>query len=168
MPFYPLQNMSREAELWDWKTTLTIFGLLVIMVILYGSEQWANSTTEMQWKQIEKIQEHLIINKFKIKSVVPYAILLSETGASPIESISMVRVITYLKKIEQMEEGRWPKVVFSDRLCKKKKTWMRKNNKCFSKWGIFLSMCRTNNKEIKNYVMDKFHKRTWEKEEVLH
>lgn len=24
-----------------------------------------------------------------------------------------------------MEEGRWPKVVFNDRLCKRKKTWMQ-------------------------------------------
>ena len=71
-------------------------------------------------------------NPFKIKSAVPYAVLLSETGAAPIEAISMVRVIKYLKKIEQMEEGRWPKIVFSDRLCKIKKTWMQQNNKWFS------------------------------------
>jgi hypothetical protein len=81
-----------------------------------------------------------------------------------IEAIAMVRVIRYLKKIEQMEEGRWSNVVFSDRLCKIKKTWMRQNNKWCSKWGICLSMCPTNSKEIKKIVMDKFHKRTWEKE----
>jgi len=74
----------------------------------------------MQWRQIEKIQKRLITNKFKIKSAVPYDILLREIGTSPIEAISMVRVINYLKKIEQMEEGRWPKVVFNDRLCKSK------------------------------------------------
>jgi hypothetical protein len=144
----------------------------VILMILYGCELWASSTTEMQWKQIEKIQKRLITNKFKIKSAVPYAILLSEIGASPIEAIAMVRVIRYLKKIEQMEEGRWPKVVFNDILCKRKKTWMRQNNKWFSKWGICLSMCPTKSKEIKTFVMDKFHKHTWEKgareKEVLH
>jgi hypothetical protein len=63
----------------------------------------------------------LITNKFKIKSAVHYIILLSETGAAPIEAIAMVRVIRYLKKIEQMEEGRWPKVMFSNRLCKRMK-----------------------------------------------
>ena len=63
----------------------------------------------------------MITNKFKIKSAVPYDIFLSETGTAPIEAIAMVRVIRYLKKIEQMEEGRWPKVVFNDRLCKSKK-----------------------------------------------
>lgn len=62
-----------------------------------------------------------------------------------------------------MKKG-WLKVVFTDILCKIKKTWMCKNNKCFSKWGIFLSMCPANSKEIKYFVMDKFHKLTWEKE----
>ena len=98
--FYALQNMGREAKLWDWKTTLTLFWLLMIPVILYGCELWANNTTEMQWRQIEKIQKRLITNKFKIKIAIPYAILLSETGATPIEAIAMVRVIRYLKKIE--------------------------------------------------------------------
>jgi hypothetical protein len=102
-------------------------------MILYGCELWANNKTEMQWKQMEKIQKWLITNKFKIKSAVLYAILLSEIGAAPIETIVVVRVIRYLKKNEQMEEGRWPKVVFSHRVCKRKKTWMRQNNKWFSK-----------------------------------
>jgi hypothetical protein len=37
--------------------------------------------------------------------------MLSEMGDAPIEAIAMVRLIRYLKKIEQMEENRWPKVV---------------------------------------------------------
>ena len=162
--FYALQNRCREAELWDWKTTLTLFGLLVILVILYGCELWVSSTSDRQWKKIEKIQKHLITNKFKIKSVVTYDILLSEIGAAPIEAMAMIQVIRYLKKIEQMEEGRCPKVVVNDILCTRKKTWMRQNNKWFSKWGICLSMCPTRSKEIKAFVMDKFHKCTWEKE----
>ena len=91
-------------------STLTLFGLLVIPVILYVCELWANNTSDMQWRQIEKIQKRLITNKFKIKSAVPFDILLSEIGITPIEAIAMVRVIKYLKTIEQMEEGRWPKV----------------------------------------------------------
>ena len=64
-------------------------------MILYSCEMWASSTSDMQWKQIEKIQKRLITNKFKIKSAVPYAILLSETRVAPIEAIAMVRVISY-------------------------------------------------------------------------
>lgn len=60
-----------------------------------------------------------------------------------------------------MEEGRWPKVVFNDILCKRNKTWMQQNNNWFSKWGICLKTCPINGKEIKAFVMDKFHKRTW-------
>ena len=53
------------------------------------------------WKQVEKIQKRLITNKFKIKSVVPYAILLSETWAAPIEEIAMVWIIRYFKKMNK-------------------------------------------------------------------
>ena len=103
--FYAFQNSGRETELWNWKPTQTLFGLLVIPVILYGCELWANNISNMQWRRIEKIQKRLITNKFKIKSAIPYDILLSETGAAPIEAIAMVRVIRYLKKL-----SKWKKV----------------------------------------------------------
>jgi hypothetical protein len=89
--------------------------------------------------------------------------MLSEMGVAPIEAIAMVCLIGYLKKIEQMEDNRWPKVVFNDILCKRKKTWMQQNIKWLSKWDIHLNMCPTNNKEIKDFVIDRFHKRTWDK-----
>lgn len=83
-----------------WKTIKVLFGLLVCPVMLYGYELWASNTPVSKWKQIEKIQKHLIMSKFKIKSSVPYDIMLSETGATPIEAIAMVRLIRYLKIIE--------------------------------------------------------------------
>ena len=89
--------------------------------------------------------------------------MLTEVGAALIEAIAMVRLIRYLKKIEQMEDDRWPKVVFNDILCKRKKTWMRQNNKWLSKWDIYLNMCPTNSNEIKVFVIDKFHKQIWGK-----
>ena len=107
----------------------TLFGILVIPMVLYGCEVWASSTSDLEWKQIEKIQKCLNTNKFKIKSSVPYDIMSSEMGVAPIEAIAMVRLIRYLKKIEQMEDSRWPKIVFNDILCKRKKTWMRQNIK---------------------------------------
>ena len=91
--FYAFQNRCREAELWDWKTMQTLFGLLVIPIVLYGCEVWASSTYELQWKQIENIQKHMITSKFKIKSLVPYEITLSEMGVASIEAITMVRLI---------------------------------------------------------------------------
>ena len=160
---HPSKIDAEKQSYGDWKTTQTLFGLLVISVVLYGCEVWDNSTSDLQWQQIEKIQKRLIINKFKIKSSVPYDIMLSEVGAAPIEAIAMVRLIRYLKKIEQMEDNRWPKVVFNDILCKIKKTWMRKNNKWLHKWDIHLSTCPTNSKEIKVFVIDKFHKQIWGK-----
>jgi putative cell wall-binding protein len=61
----------------------TLFGLLVIPVVLYGCEVWANNTSDLQWKQIEKIQKRLITNKFKIKSSVPYDIIVGVTSHTP-------------------------------------------------------------------------------------
>lgn len=42
------------------------------------------------------------MSKFKIKSSVSYEITLSETGATSIEAIAMVRLVRYLQRIEQM------------------------------------------------------------------
>jgi hypothetical protein len=77
---------------------------------------------------------------------------MSEIGAVLIEAIAMVSLIRYLKKIEQMENS---KII----LCKRKKAWI----KWLSKWDIHLNRCPTNSKEIKAFVMDRFHKLTWDK-----
>jgi len=95
--------------------------------MLYGCELWASSTPVSKWKQIEKIQKHLIKSKFKIKSSVPYEIMLSETGETLIEAIVMVRLIRYLKRIEQMRVGRWLNVIFNEGKSERKKTWMKQN-----------------------------------------
>ena len=99
---YSLQNRCRKTELWDWKTIKVLFGLLFCPTMLYGCELWASSTPVSKWKQIEKIQKRLIMSKFKIKGSVPYEIMLSETGATPIKTIAMVQLIRCLKRIEQM------------------------------------------------------------------
>jgi len=80
-------KQCKEAELWDWKNHSNFFSASSDSVILYGFVLWASSTSQMQWRQIEKIQKRLITNKFKIKSGVPYDILLSETGTATIEAI---------------------------------------------------------------------------------
>jgi hypothetical protein len=72
-----------------------------------------------------------------------------------------------------MEDSRWPKVLFNDIMCKRKKMWMRQNSKWLNKWDIYLNRCPTNSKKIKVFVIDRFHKQTWnksarEKESVLY
>lgn len=96
----------------------------MLPVVLYGCEVWASRISDVQWKQIEQFKKCLISNKFKLKISVPYDIMLSEVGTAPIEEIALARLISYLKRIGQMEEGRWPKVVFNDTLCIRKKSWM--------------------------------------------
>ena len=135
---YSLQNRCREVELWDWKMIKVLFGLLVCPMMLYGCELWASNNPISKWKQIEKIQKRFIMSKFKIKSSVPYEIMLSETGATPIEAIAMVRLIRHLKRIEQMRVGRWPNVIFNEGMSERKKTWMKQNYTWMQKWNIYL------------------------------
>ena len=42
--------------------------------------------------------------------------------ADPIEAIAMVRLIRYIKRIEQIEGGRWPKVIFNEGMSERKKS----------------------------------------------
>ncbi|XP_059077995.1 uncharacterized protein LOC131876576 [Cryptomeria japonica] len=113
---YALQNRCAEAELWDWKTIQTLFRLLVLSVILYGCEVWASNTLDSQWKQIERIQKRLITSKFKIKSTVPYDIMLSETGAAPIEAAAMLRTNSHQLRCET-EWWKRPKEIWEERVC---------------------------------------------------
>ncbi|KAH9293516.1 hypothetical protein KI387_041284, partial [Taxus chinensis] len=158
---YLLQNRCRKAKLWDWKTKKTLFGLLVTPVALYGCEVWGSSVSKHGWRQLERIQKHLITSTLKVKSTVPYEILLAEAGTFPMEASAITRLISYLKKVESMDNLRWPKMVTEDNLERRKKTWMKQNNKWMNKWGINFQECPNNNREIKNYVMEKFRTAMW-------
>ena len=81
----------------------------------------------------------------------------------PIEAISMEWLIRYLKRIEQMGVGRWPNVIFNEGMSERKKTWMSQNYTWMQEWNIYLNVCPTNSKELKNFVMEKFYKRVWGK-----
>ena len=89
--------------------------------------------------------------------------MLSETGATSIEAIAIVPLIRYLQRIEQMGEGRWPKIIFNEGMSERRKSWMRQNNKWMQNWNIYLNACPTNSKDLKSFVMEKFCKRIWGK-----
>ena len=146
---YLLQNRCRTLELWDWKTKKILFGLLVIPVILYGSEVWGSSVSNHKWRQIERIQKHFITTNLKIKSIVPYKIILAEAGMFPVEASTIVRLLSYLKKVSKMDAHRWPNRVVVGELVRQKKTWKKQNDKWFNKWNINYQKCSENNSEIK-------------------
>ncbi|KAH9324645.1 hypothetical protein KI387_004823, partial [Taxus chinensis] len=160
---YSLQNRCRKAELWDWNTKKTLFGLLVTPVALYGCEVWGSNMSRHWWRQVERIQKHLITSTLKVKSTVPYEILLAEAGMLPMEASAITRLISYLKKVESMDNHRWPKMVIEDNLERRKTTWMKQNTKWMEKWGIHFQECPNNNREIKNYVAEKFRNIMWTK-----
>lgn len=59
--------------------------------------------------------------------------ILSETRSAPIEPMVMVHLLSYLKRTQNMENDRWPEVVFNDVLSQRKKRWMQQNIKWMGK-----------------------------------
>lgn len=159
-----LQNRCRKAELWDWKTRKTFFGLLVMPVVLYGCEVWGRSMSNYRWRQLERIQKHMITCNLKLKTTVPYEIILAESGTFPLEASTISRLLNYLKKVENMDSHRWPKAVVKEVLGCRKKTWMKQNNNWLSKWDINLHDFHNTNEEIKKYVTKKFLAAMWTKQ----
>ena len=66
--FFSFQNRCREAALWEWKTTQTLFGLLVILVILYGCETVVVVHPICSGNKLRKLEA--FDYKFKIKSAI--------------------------------------------------------------------------------------------------
>jgi hypothetical protein len=79
------------------------FGLLVMPVVLYGCEIWGSSMSTCRWRQLKRIQKQLITRKLKVKAIVPYEILLVETSTFPLEETTITKLISYLKKVENMD-----------------------------------------------------------------
>lgn len=113
------------------------------------------------WRQLERIQKHLMTSNLKVKTSVPYDILLAEASTFPLEASSIIRLISYLKKVENMSNQRWPKIVMEEGLNRRKKTWMKQNKKWLNKWNIQLHECLNTNGEIKKFVIEKFQTAMW-------
>lgn len=72
--------------------------------------------SSLKWQQIERIQKHLITSSLKVKSIVPYDILFAEAGMFSIEALAIIHLSSYLKKVENMDKHRWPKLVVKEEL----------------------------------------------------
>jgi hypothetical protein len=114
-----------------------------------------------KWRDIEKIQKQLITINLKVKSLVQYEIILVEIGTFPLEMTMIIKLISYLKKVENMDNQCWPKLSMEEELECRKKTWMKKNKKWLSKWNIKLHEFPNAKKEIKKFVNEKFRASMW-------
>lgn len=52
---------------------------------------------------MERIQKHLITSSLKVKSTVPYEILLAEAGMFPMEVYAIISLLSYLNKVDNMD-----------------------------------------------------------------
>jgi hypothetical protein len=139
----------------------TLFGMLVTLVILYGCEVWGGNMSKQKWGQVERIQKHFITCNFKVKTMVPYEILLAEVGSFPLEAVALVQMLSYLKNTQGLETHRWPKLVIDEKLVRRKSTWMKQNDRWMRKWDISIHMSPNSIKEIKKFVMEKFRNILW-------
>lgn len=71
-----------------------------------GCSLWVRSLVEQhnKWRQIGRIQKHLITSNLKVKSAAPYEILLVEARLFPMEALSIIHLLMYLKKVDGMDE----------------------------------------------------------------
>ena len=106
-----LKIIVKKKTLW-WDKKKLLFETLVTLVILYGCEVWGCSISRKSQRTIEQIQKRFITYNLKIKSNTPYPILLI-VGLSPIESLTMTRLLLYKHKINNMGDHRLPKLAFN-------------------------------------------------------
>lgn len=114
--------------------------------------------------KLKEYKKHLITSNLKVKSTVPYEILLAETGMFLMEASAVIQLLSYLKKVEKMDKHHWPKLVVEERLVRRKKTWMNQNKEWVSKWDIDLHTCPNTKEEIKRLVLEKFRAVMWTKQ----
>ena len=106
-----------------WDQMKVLFETLVIHVILHGCEVLGCNTSRETWRKIEQIEKWFITYNLKIKSNMPYIILLIEVGLSPIESMTMTMYLMYKHKINNMRNVILPKIALNssqNQLCLKR------------------------------------------------
>jgi hypothetical protein len=109
--YYGLEKNCKSADLLIWDKKKGLFHTLITLIILYGCEVWGCSISRESWIKIDEIQNNFITCNLKIKGNTPYPILLIEVSLSPINSISMIRYITYKNKINNMKTRGSPKLL---------------------------------------------------------
>ena len=90
---------------------------MVTLIVLYGCEIWGSNMSTCRWRQLERIQKQLIISNLKINATISYEIILVETSTFPLEATTITKLISYLKKVENMDNQRWSKLAME--------LWMR-------------------------------------------
>jgi len=108
--YFGLENNCKLANLMMWDKNKFLFETLVKPVILYACEVWGCDISRESWRNIEQIQKRFITYNLKIKSNIPYPIILIEVGIPPIESISMTRYMMYTYMINNMGDQGIPKI----------------------------------------------------------
>ena len=122
--------------MWDKKKFL--FKTLVTPVILYGCEAWGCSFSKESWRRIEQIQKRFITYNLKIKSNMPYPIILLEADLSPIERMAMIRYLMYNHTLNNLGDHQLPTIALnsSQNQLRLKRGWLKDATNWLNYWGI--------------------------------
>jgi hypothetical protein len=136
--YYGLENNYKSPNLWLWDKKKCLFHTLITSVILYGCEVWGCSISRESWINIEQIQNNFITCNPKIKGNTPYPVIFIEPSLHPIESIAMIRYLTYKKKINNMDDKRLPQIASnsSQNHQRIKRGWHKDAKYFLNHWGI--------------------------------
>ena len=111
--YFGLENNYKSSNLVMGDKIKFPFETLVIPIILYGCEVWGCNISSESWRKIEQIRKRFITYNLKIKSNMPYPIILIKVGLSPIKSMVMTRYLMYKHKINNMGNKRLPKIALN-------------------------------------------------------
>jgi len=75
-----------------------------------------------KWRQPKRIQKQLITSNLKVKATIPYEILLAKKSTFLLEATTITKLISYLKKVENMDNQHWPMLAMEEELDCRKKT----------------------------------------------
>ena len=93
--YYVLSAIRRHLNV-NW--SIDNFSILcVVLVLLYGVEEWAISSLSSLWKEFEIIQKHFLIKFLQVRKEISYTFLLFELKLLPSRS-TMERVTEYMLK----------------------------------------------------------------------
>jgi hypothetical protein len=168
--YYGLENNCKSTDLWLWdKKKKSPLSHSRHSVILYGCEVWGCSISRESWRKIEQIQKNFITYNLKIKGNTPYPILLIEASLSPIESIAMIRYLTYKNKINNMDDKRLPKIASnsSQNHQRLKRGWHKDAKSWLNHWGIQEEAIMQNIDNITNIITSKFKENMWCDKELV-
>jgi hypothetical protein len=106
-------NILRKAKSDKWESKMKLYDTIVLPTVLYGAEVWGIFCEEIiELSQIHFLKRLLLLNK-----LTPNWAVRMEFGRVKLSVSVFKKSLSWLKKILNMTDSRYPKVCFKKLLC---------------------------------------------------